>query len=251
MKKYKIGLVLGGGGTRGFSHLGVIKALEEKGIKPDIISGVSAGAIAGSLIADGKTPEEALNIMKGKGFFNYTRMRFPRHGFFSFEGLKQKLSNTLSVSNIEDLKLPFCIAVTNLNSGKIEYINSGNLSDFVIASASIPVMFRPVKLNGNLYVDGGLSDNMPFKPLKNICEKIIAVNLVPVMKTEKIRGLKHIIGRTLDMVVNCKMPEVKESVDLLIEAPDLRHYAFFSTKKADEVFKVGYDYVRGLDIRNI
>jgi NTE family protein len=241
--KYKVGLVLGGGGSRGFAHLGIIKALKEKGIVPDIISGVSAGAIAGSLIADGKSPEEAFKIIKSKGFSEYTRIRIPRKGFFSLDGLRKELEKSYTVNNLEDLQIPFFAVVTNFSKGIVEYYNKGILSDFVIASASIPIMFEPVLIDDEHFVDGGLLDNLPFKPLQNICEKIIAINLVPVIKTEKIKGMKHIIARTLDLAVNCKLPEVKEVVDLLIEPPELRHQAFFSTKSADEVFEIGYKSV--------
>jgi len=251
MKKYKIGLALGGGGSRGFAHLGIIKALKEKGIEPDIISGVSAGAIAGSLIADGKTPQEAFKIIKDKGFSEYTRIRLPRKGFFSLDGLRKQLDKTLSVKSIENLQIPFFAGVTNFSKGIVEYKNEGSLVDFVIASASIPVMFEPVKINGEQFVDGGLLDNIPFKPLQTICEKIIAINLVPVLNTEKVKGMKHIIARTLDMAMNCKLPQIKEVVDLLIEPPELRHHAFFSTKNADEVFNLGYKYVMGLDLKDI
>ncbi len=248
MKKYKIGFALSGGGTRGFAHLGVIKALSEKGIKPDVISGTSAGSIAGSLIADGKTPDEALKIIKVKSFFSYTRLRFPRQGFFSFEGLTKELKRFYSVENIEDLHLPFYATVTNFNTGKAEYHNSGSLTDFVVASSSIPVMFRPYKINGNLYLDGGLLDNIPVKPLTDICEKIIAVNIMPIVKSEKIKGMKHVIGRTLDLAVNAKTSDIKERVDLLIEPPRLRYYSPFSTKKANEMFKVGYEFVSKLNL---
>lgn len=247
MKQYKIGLVLSGGGSRGFAHLGVVKALKEKGIVPNIISGTSAGAIAGSLIADGKLPEEALKVIKSKSFSEYTKMMLPRRGFFSLDGLKDELLKTYSVKKIEDLKIPFISCVTNLSKGIAEYHNSGTLIDYVIASASIPVVFEPVKLNGDLYVDGGLLDNIPFKPLQNICEKIIAVNIVPVTKTQKIRGIKHIISRTLDLAVNCKLSELKDVVDLLIEPTELRYQSFFSTKRADEVFKIGYDATMKID----
>ncbi len=250
MKKYNVGLVLGGGGSRGFAHLGIVKALKEKGIEPDIISGASAGSIAGSLIADGKSPEDALEIIKSRGFSEYTSIRFPRKGFFSLDGLRKELEDAYSVKKIEDLQIPFYACVTNFSKAVVEYHNKGVLSTFVIASSSIPIMFEPILINGYHYVDGGLLDNLPFKPLQNICEKIIAVNLVPVIKTEKIGSMKQIIGRTLDMSVNCKLPEAKEFVDVLIEPKELRYRSFFSTKEADEVFKIGYESVMKMDFDN-
>lgn len=243
MKKYKTGIVLSGGGSRGFAHLGVIKALSEKGIKPDIISGASAGAIAGSLIADGKSPDEAFNHIIQKGFFNYTRVRYPRLGFFSLDGLKKQLQKLYSVKKIEDLDIPFFAAVSNFNTGKVEYLNSGPLLKTVIASSSIPIMFKPVKLSNQYYFDGGLLDNLPIKPLIGICDKIIAVNLIPVKKTVKIKGIKHIISRVLDLTVNNNISFVKSECDLFIEPVELMPHAYLSNRKAKEIFNIGYKNV--------
>ena len=248
MKKYKIGLVLGGGGVRGFAHLGVIKALYEKGIKPDVISGVSAGAIAGSLIADGKTPDEAFNLLRHQGFFNYTKVLFPREGFFSLAGLSKHLKGIYTVLNIEELHIPFYAALTNFNTGKIEYFNSGPVLETVIASSSIPVMFEPVLINGEYYIDGGLLDNLPHIPLKDICETIIAVNLIPVNKTRKIKGLKHIISRVLDLTVNATIDNAKSECDVFIEPPGLISHAYLSNKKAKEIFNIGYQYAKKMEI---
>lgn len=93
-EKQKVGIVLSGGAARGFAHPGVIKALEEEGIIPDIISGASAGAIAGSFYADGYEPEEILEIFKGKRFFDFTRLRFDRTGLLEVTGLRKLLKKT-------------------------------------------------------------------------------------------------------------------------------------------------------------
>ena len=248
MKPYRIGLVLGGGGSRGFAHLGVVKALNERGIVPDIISGARAGASAGSLLADGKTPDEALKIIKDKGFFQYTKIRIPRNGFFSLDKLAGVLEKAYTASTIEELQLPFYAAVTNFNTGKIEYKNSGPLKDTVIASSSIPVMFEPVLLNGEYYIDGGLLDNLPHTPLKALCEKIIVVNLIPVRETKQIKGIKHIISRLLDLSINVNIEKVKTECDLFIEPPELLPHAYLSNKKANEIFDIGYRYVNDLKL---
>jgi NTE family protein len=121
-KKYKTGLVLSGGGARGFAHLGVLKALEEKKIKINIFSGVSAGAIAAAFYADGYTPEEILNIFSSKKVFHLMRITIPRSGLLKTKGLKEVLKKHLRATNIEDLKIPVIIAATNFREGKIQYI---------------------------------------------------------------------------------------------------------------------------------
>ena len=91
MTNYAVGLVLGGGGARGFAHLGVAKALHEKGIKPDIISGVSAGAIAGVFLASGMNPDEIFQIMKEQDFMKISQFKMSKKGFIRLEGLKQHI----------------------------------------------------------------------------------------------------------------------------------------------------------------
>ena len=97
-KKYKYGFVLGGGGARGFSHLGAIQALIEKGIKPDVISGVSAGSIVGAFLASGLTPNETLELLKNKGVFNFSKIHFPISGLLSLDGIGVGLVSEESLS---------------------------------------------------------------------------------------------------------------------------------------------------------
>jgi len=249
MQKHTYGIILGGGGARGFAHLGVLKALEEKGIKPDIISGASAGSIAGALIADGKTPDEAFQLFKDKAFMSYTSVKFPRRGFFSLEGLAKRLDDILSVKNLEDLQIPFFVAVSNLNTGRAEYLNTGSIARAVVASSAIPVMFTPVEINGNYYADGGLVDNLPAEPLRNKCEKLIISSLIPVNKGREISSLKSIISRVAEMATNGNLINQKQDADLIIEPPDLANYEYLRVRKADDIFNLGYEYTLSLDIQ--
>ena len=132
-KKFKTGLVLSGGGTRGFAHLGAIAALKEQGITPDIISGTSAGAIVGAFIASGKSPEEVHKLLKMGGFFRYTKMHLPVDGLLRLDGLKEVLEKEISYKTVEELPIPLYITVSNLNKGVVEYLNEGPLSETVLA----------------------------------------------------------------------------------------------------------------------
>ena len=241
MKKYKTGLVLSGGGTRGFAHLGVIAALFEKGIKPDVISGTSAGAIAGAFIAAGKNPHHILEILKKGSFFNYTKLQIPRDGLLKLDGLKEVLYKEIPVKNLEDLEIPLFVAISNLNKGTIEYRNSGPLEEIVMASSSIPILFAPVKIDGNLYVDGGLLDNIPIEPIKNECEQIIVCNISPINPKEKIKNLIEIATRTFFMSVNANMDDVKKFATIYIEPEGIDGYEILSRTHADELFELGYN----------
>jgi len=239
-KKYKTGLVLSGGGTRGFAHLGVIAALYEKGIKPDVISGVSAGAIVGAFIAAGKTPEEILEIFTKGWFFQYTKVHLPVDGLLKLDGVKEIVQKEIAVKNIEKLEIPFFICVSNLNKGIVEYRNSGSLGETVLASSSIPVLFAPVTLGRDVYVDGGLMDNIPIAPIKNECEQLIVSNITPINPKAKMKNLIQIATRTVYMSVNVRTEEAKKHASLYIEPKGIDEYDMFQRKHADELFELGY-----------
>ncbi len=241
MKKYKTGLVLSGGGTRGFAHLGVIAALFEKGIKPDIISGVSTGAIVGAFIAGGKTPEEILEIFKKGWFFKYTKLHIPIDGLLKLDGLKEVIRKEISVKNIEDLKVPFFIGISNLNKGIIQYKNRGSLAEIVLASSSIPILFSPVIIGRDSFVDGGLMDNIPIHPIKNDCEQIIVSNISPVNPKAKVKNLVQIATRTFYMSVNANMKEVRKHATVFIEPTGIDKFDILSRSHADELFELGYN----------
>lgn len=244
MKKYKVGLVLSGGGTRGFAHLGVITALYEKGIIPDVISGTSVGALVGAYIAGGIMPDVILKIFNKGWFFKYTNLKFPDNGLLKLNGLKEILQKTIPYKNIEELPLPFYVSVANLNTGKGEYLKEGPLGTAVLASSSIPVLFSPVKLNGQLYVDGGLMDNLPVEPIKNDCEYIISVNITPLNPRKEIRNLIQIASRTFYMGVNANMTQVHKYSSLYIEPEGIDTYDILSLSHADEMFRLGYESVK-------
>lgn len=244
MKKYKTGLVLSGGGTRGFAHLGVIAALYERGIRPDVISGTSVGAIVGAFIAGGKSPEEILKIFHKGWFFKYTNLHIPLDGMLKLNGLKEVIQNEISYKNIEDLPVPFFVSVSNLNSGKVEYKNKGPLDKTILASSSIPVLFSPVEIDGQKYVDGGLLDNIPVEPIKNSCEQIVAVNISPLNSREKFKNLIQIATRTFYMSVNANMNEVKKYSSVYIEPEGIDTYDILSLSHAQELYELGYQSVK-------
>lgn len=248
MKKYKTGLVLSGGGTRGFAHLGVIAALAEKGIKPDVISGTSVGAIAGSFIAGGKSPKEIMRIFKKGWFFTYTKPHIPVNGLLRLSGLQEVIEKEIDCKNIEDLPTPFFIAVSNLNKGVVEYRNRGPLCRTVIASSSIPVLFSPVVIDNQFLVDGGLMDNIPVEPLKNDCDNIIVVNISPLSPRESFKNLIQIATRTFYMSVNANINEVHKHASLFIEPEGIDKYDILSLSHASELYELGYDFVKRMEL---
>ena len=247
-KKYKTGFVLSGGGARGFAHLGVAKALYEKGIYPDIISGVSSGSIAGVFLADGWAPDDIFNFFKDTRIFKISRLGIPQDGLLSLDKMKKELDNALKSRDIRDLKKPFIVAAANLNTGKIEYFDEGPASNLIMASSAIPVLFSPIHIGDHLYVDGGLFDNLPVQPLLGKCEKIIGVNVNPIHYKKQLNGLIQVASRAFHLGVDNTTRESRGKCDIFIEPYKLDQYDILDFKAADQLFRIGYEYVRDIEI---
>ncbi len=247
----KIGIALGGGGARGFAHLGVLKALEEKGIKPGILAGTSAGSIVGVFIAAGKEPEEILELVKKNRFIDYARMTLPGTGFFTLDNFEKLMGRLLPVRNFADLNMPFYVSATNLYTGKVEYLNEGPLIPAVKASCAIPVLFSPVRLGGQLYADGGVLDNLPYAPLQGKCDRIIAVNVNQCDGVKRLGSIKGAALRVFDIISNKERDLAKDNCDLLIEPPGLGSFKVLETRHADELFEIGYEHTKKIDAEKL
>jgi len=240
-KQYKIGLVLSGGGARGFAHLGLIQALNEAGIFPDVISGTSAGALAGVLYADGYNPKEIQQLMNFGSRFDLMRPAMPREGLLQINAISKILKTHLRAKSFNELKIPLFVAATDINNGKAVYFSEGELIDPVIASASIPVLFQPVKINDVSYVDGGVLDNLPLKPIENSCRFLIGSFVNPVGYIEKISGLINIAERTFMLSMSKEIIEKAKKFDLFVAPLELRNYKILDPEKSSELFEVGYE----------
>jgi NTE family protein len=252
---FRTGLVLSGGGARGFAHLGVIQALNEAGIFPDVLSGTSAGALAAVLYADGYSPKEILLLMNTGSRLDYMRPTLPREGILQISGITKILKAKLRASTFEELKIPLFVAATDLNNGKSVYFSKGELIDIVIASSSIPVLFTPVKINNICYVDGGVLDNLPVAPLENKCRFLIGSFVNPVGYMEKVNGLISIAERSFMLRMSTEVSEKENKFNLLIAPPELRNYSILDPEKAEELFDLGYkatkEKLKEIDIKKI
>lgn len=235
-----MGLVLSGGGARGFAHIGVLQALNEAGIFPDVISGTSAGALVGVLYADGYSPREILKMMNSTSRLHYIRPTVPREGLLQISGIERILRENLRAKSFEELKLPLYVTATDLNNGRAEYFCSGELINPVIASASIPVLFKPIIINDIHYVDGGVLDNLPIRPLENRCSRIIGSFVNPVGYEETVLSLTQIAERVFMLNMSKEVLEKSDRFDLFIAPPELKNYKILDPEKASEVFEIGY-----------
>ncbi len=240
MKEYKYGLVLSGGGTRGFAHLGALKALEEHGIKPDIISGVSAGSIIGALYADGNSPEDTLVSLTSNNLFGFVRPTIPKEGLLRMTGFEKTLEKTLRAKTFEELGIPLLIHAVNINTIEYTLFDKGDLIKAIKASSSIPVVFPPVTIGKHKFLDGGILNNFPVEPLLGRCENIIGINVNPVGKANKVNGLKTIAIRSFHLSMRNHAELRKEKCDIYIEPESLEDFGILDLSSAEKIFETGY-----------
>ncbi|MDP4188851.1 MAG: patatin-like phospholipase family protein [Bacteroidota bacterium] len=239
-KKYKVGIALSGGGAKGFAHLGALLALNEAGIYPNIISGVSAGAIIGVLYADGQSPEKIFTLLSQDKFMHFVKIGIPKNGLLKINGLYTFLKKNLKATHFENLKIPLIVAASELNAGHITYFSKGELIKKIVASSSIPVLFTPVVMNNKTYIDGGLFDNMPVTPIRKDCEKVIGVHVNPRTEEEDFHSLMQIAERTFHLAVSTTIQKSADLCDLFIEPPELINYKLLDLSKSREIFEIGY-----------
>jgi NTE family protein len=237
-------MVLSGGGARGVAHLGVLKALEEYGIKPNAISGTSAGSIVGAFLCDGFSVDETIAIIKKvviKNKINFTGLRT---GLLSMLPIENLLKNNLRTKNIEDLAIPFYATAANFNNGKAQIFSEGSIIERVLASCSIPIVFSPVFINNIPYVDGGLCSNLPVEPFYESKEKIIGVDVNPVSEYSNGLGFIANMERTINLVIKENTLANSKRCDVFIEPQGLQKFYMFDSKHIPNIIDIGYNYVK-------
>ncbi len=238
----KIGLVLSGGGSRGFGHLGVLKTLEELHIKPDIISGASAGSLVGALYSAGYSPSEISEIILKKGISGNIKLAFNKMGIFSMEKVEKLIQEYIPEDSFEKLKIPLILAATEIIRGELVYFRSGNnLAKAVTASCAIPGVFAPITIDGKSYIDGGVLNNMPVEPLEHEVDLKIGINVMPIERKMPVHSAKDIIMKSLMMSIGQQSARKHEKFDILIEPKNIIHYNGMSLKNAQQMFDLGYE----------
>lgn len=239
---HRIGVALSGGGARGFAHAGALMALEQAGLRPDIIAGVSAGSVVAAMYASGIHPRDILDIFDGKKFNDLAELTVPHGGFFSLDRLRHFLSENIPVKCLEDMPIPTVVGVTNFDSGKPETFRSGLVSETVAASCTIPIVFQPAVINGSRYVDGGLLHNLPAWAIRNECKILIGINCSPVRPRDTSRnGLIDTAMRSYNLVAKSNAVADLALCDMKISFDDIADYNVFDLSQTERVFSTGYE----------
>lgn len=238
----KIALALGGGGARGFAHIGVIKALEAQGITPDIIVGTSAGSAIGALYAAGYTGFQLQKMsipMKEDKVVDWT---WPDRGLFTGKPLENFINGAVKQRPLEKLNRTFAVVATDLVSGEKIVFRTGNTGLAVSASCAVPGIFQPVIINGRSYVDGGLVSPVPAAEARALgADFVIAVNISNSPRNNKTDSTLDVLMQSFDIMSQTINRFELSSADVVIrpvtqglsqDSLDDRHLAILEGEKA-------------------
>lgn len=239
-KKYNIGLALSGGGVRGFAHIGALRALEDVGIRPDIIAGVSAGSIVASFYAAGMSADDIFNLLGNIDMSKFLQVDISKSGLLKLDKFRKFLSKNLPVENIEQLKIPTIIGATDIEHQHEVAFTTGNIAERVSASCSIPLVFRPVKIDNAYYVDGGVLHNLPSYYLRPLCKKVIGINVSPSKLGPIKMDVRSLAYRTYKIMTMRNVVADKQLCDLLVDIISIQGHSTFDTRAARKIAQKGY-----------
>jgi len=274
-KRLKIGLVLSGGGARGFAHIGVLKVLEENKIPVDYVAGASMGGLVGALYSTGRTPDEMERIietldwdtlLRGRTTFealSYRRKEDRRNlpGAITLGGKGAKLNLPGSLNpgheiglaldrlmfsygdktDFDRLPIPFRVVATDLVNAETVVLKDGSLAQSLRATMAIPGVFAPVELNGKILADGGILNNIPTDVAKEMGADIIIVVNIETQLGDRaaLQDLVGILGQTFYVATIENSRRSLRQADFII-APDLENYTTFDFTKGKKIVELGY-----------
>lgn len=235
-----IGLALSGGGIRGVAHLGVLKALEERKIPVHQIAGVSAGSIVGALYASGYSADEILAMVKKISAFRLFQPALNFKGLLKIEVIKKFLREYIKVDDFSALKIPLTVGATNLTYGRTDYFYEGSLIDPICASSCVPVLFDPMLIGDQWYIDGGILNNLPAEPIRKSCDIVIGIHTNPVEEDFIAANARQVMERALMMAIGRNVDLSRQYCDHYLEPPGLGIYRVSDLSSADVIFTTGY-----------
>lgn len=274
----ELGYALSGGGARGFAHIGVLKVLEEEGIRPKYISGTSVGALIGAFYAMGYSAAEIESLAIATNWESFIKgnetrenlyvghKRWAPYGNVSFElgdnwmpqlpyglymvnGINIKLFELYAAASayrdFSSLPIPFACMGTNLISGEPHSFTQGSLMQALRASMSIPSIFLPFEIDGELYIDGGISQNLPVKLIKEMgADTVIGIKVSSSLRDkDNLGNLIKVFDQSLNIGIIRNLNQELESCDILFE-PELTGYSSTDFRHIKELIALGEEYAR-------
>lgn len=247
MAKKTLGFALGAGGSRGVAHIGFLQAMENAGIKPDFISGCSMGSVIGSAYAAGMPLEDMKRAVFNLRLLDLVQPTRERGGLLDAKKIRKLLEKYIGDLNFSQLKIPFsCIAADMVSQQVIEF-SKGKVLDGVVASSSIPALFKPTEKDGMRLVDGGILERVPYRQVKAMgADVVVAVDVLGWRDcSRKMPTTIGVLAETVDMMDNIQTKIKKERdvgiYDFWLE-PDLGNMSQYSLTH----IKMAYE--RGLEL---
>ena len=242
-KKPVIGLVLGAGAARGFAHVGVIKALEAQGIRPDIVVGSSAGSVIAALLASGATGNDLNRLALNLDEATIADWGLPFAGKFGGlikgDALQNMVNREVQHKSIEQMRIPLGIVATELQSGKGVLFRTGNTGLAVRASCSVPGVFQPAIISGKEYVDGGLVAPVPGSYARQMgATLVIAVNISSEPVHQDASGTLGILQQTISIMQRSINQYELKSADVVIQ-PQLKQMSSGDFKSRNAAILAG------------
>ncbi len=245
--KNKTGICFGGGGALGFAHLGVLKALEEYEIYPYYVSGASMGSIIAALYAEGYASDEIIQIVEEHKVNSLTKiMSLAKTNLKAGLSGNQKVENLLRQyiphSDFNRLKRPLYLSVVNFRKAESMIVSSGNsLIEYMLASISVPLVFEPEIIGEDVYIDGGIMNNLPVEPLIPLCEKIIGVDVHTAFPFAGKITKTNILPLTYRIMMKQMNASRVERCRHYLSFPALANYEPFDFDKFTEIYQIGYE----------
>jgi NTE family protein len=238
----RLGLALGGGAVLGFSHLGILQALHEGGIRVHRIAGTSAGALVAALHAFGVGPDRMHELLIPLTWRKVSNFSASSLGLLSNEAIADILRDELGPVRIEDAPIPLAVVSADIHTGETVTLREGPLADAVRASAAIPGIYAPIAIGGRVLVDGGIVANVPVRPLRDMgADVIVAATLGEAMAFQPVRTLVGVLTNAfLIAVYTATRLDLMEGVHVVIK-PDLEVYNHWDVRQRDDLIEKGYD----------
>ena len=234
-----IALALGGGGAKGFAHIGVIKVLESHGIKPKIVTGTSAGSFVGSIYASGKTPFQLQQIASTLKESDIRDLTLNRQGVVLGQKLQDYVNKQVGNKPIEQFPIRFAAVATRLDNGKRADFIKGNTGQAVRASCSIPNVFVPALIGGTKYVDGGLISPIPVQTAKDMgADIVIAVDISARPVGDKPLSMFGLLDQTINIMGQQSINNELSKANIVIQ-PKVGHLGTLDLKMSNEAILEG------------
>lgn len=234
-----IALALGGGGAKGFAHIGVIKVLESHGIKPKIVTGTSAGSFVGSLYASGKSPYQLQHIALTFKESDIRDLTLNRQGFIAGQKLQDFVNQHVANKPIEKFPIRFAAVATRLDNGRKADFIKGNAGQAVRASCSIPNVFVPATIGGTQYVDGGLVSPIPVQTAKAMgADLVIAVDISARPTGNQPVSMWGLLDQTLNIMGQQSIHQELAQANIVIQ-PKVGHIGTLDLKASNQTILEG------------